>query len=532
MGRSKISRLFSGGLQIRLSGPLTLAVAGTLLIGAIFLNQFLQHFYLQEVETHLHREGITLQHALRHHMDGSTDLQNEVRALGEALGLRITIIRPDGFVAAESSGDPSALAHHADRPEVQAALGGSVGRAVRYSESLDVAMLYVAVPVTTPQGTAVVRTALPLTSLQSTLRQISQSVLGFALGTILVISIVTSALARRMLAPLRDLTALARRVATGRFDSRIRVRQRGEIGQLATAFNAMSARLQETMSALSRHRAQLQAVVGSMAEAVIAVDGMGRVILVNPAAQGMFGVEEAGAIGARLADVFDNPALTNAVESTIAKRRGILAEIELDRPVHRVLRAHTALLRDEEGRFIGALALIYDVTELRRLERVRSDFVANVSHELRTPLTSIHGFVETLLDGAEPEPATRRRFLEIIHNETERIIAMINDLLDLSRLESEELSLSLRRVHLHSLIADTVHLVQAPAEEKGIALRIAVDDALQVRADEALLRQVIINLLDNALKYTPAGGGEIRVSATARGEWVHVEVTEDRKSVV
>ena len=238
--------------------------------------------------------------------------------------------------------------------------------------------------------------------------------------------------------------------------------------------------------------------------------------MVNPAAQQMLGLVSDEVIGHPIQDVVSLQSLVLALEDTLQTERGHLVELELDQPTRRIVRAHTAALKGSGPYVGGALGLIYDITELRHLERVRTDFVANVSHELRTPLTSIHGFTETLLDGADEDPETRRRFLQIINRETERVTAIINDLLDLSRLESDQLEVNWSILPLRRLIEETLPLVADVAEQKHIELLVNADPQIRVRADEALLRQVFINLLDNAVKYTPDSGGKVTVDAEVR----------------
>lgn len=507
--------------------------AVTLVVGLIassLVNYAVRGFFLTEVEEHLLRHGQALSRLLSDDAvpAGPESLGERVARWSTELDLRLTMITTDGTVLADSHTDAAMMENHLDRPEIAAALKGDVGRGLRRSETTGVETLYVAVPLSTETAgshPAILRTAIPLTSVLDSLTGMRRVMLWITLGLLAGSALFAYLFARRIVRPIKEMTFFAHRIAQGSFEPRLQISAQGEIGQLANAFNTMATRLEETLGELSKQRAHLQAVVGSMAEGVVAVDATGRMILINPAAQLMFDLSE-DAIGRRIQDVVQIRSMVQAIENTLKDRKGHLVEFELPAPSRRIVRAHTAILQSNGRQEGGALGLIYDITELRHLERVRTDFVANVSHELRTPLTSIHGFTETLLDGADEDPTTRHRFLEIIKRESERVTAIINDLLDLSRLESDKLDVTLSLIRLRDVIDETLPLVADVAAQKRIDMTVNVSPDLVVLADEALLRQVFINLLDNAVKYTPEDGGRVTVDATAEGNMVKVTLSD------
>lgn len=525
--KSSLSQRFYG-LMPRVVGAFLAITLGVLLVSTLLLNEVTRSFLIEQVETHLFRESQLLLEVLGDHSltEPNEALNRTLAALTETGDLRITVIKANGDVVADSQGETAAMENHAGRPEVAAALEGEPGRAVRVSSTLGVEMLYLAFPVETAEGPVIVRTALATTAVEQSLEQIRRVLFRLSIGTLAAAALFSLLFSRHVVGPLKEMTSFARRIAQGQFDPPIKVPGGSELGELATAFNTMAKRLEQSLSEVSEQRAYLQAVVGSMAEGVIAVDPNGQLILVNPAAEQMLGLVSEEVIGHPVADVLGLQSLVLALEDTLRTEKGHLVELELDQPTRRIVRAHTAALKGS-GRYVGgALGLIYDITELRHLERVRTDFVANVSHELRTPLTSIHGFTETLLDGADEDPETRRRFLQIINRETERVTAIINDLLDLSRLESDKLDVNWSVLPLRRLIEETLPLVADIAEQKQISLHVDVDPKIRVWADEALLRQVFINLLDNAVKYTPDSGGRVTVDAQVRNGVVLVNLTD------
>lgn len=314
-------------------------------------------------------------------------------------------------------------------------------------------------------------------------------------------------LLRRTAKPVSEMSRVAKRMAAGDLEARVYAGLPGELGELAEALNNLAREFTAMLAQTDGERREVEAVLKSLSDVVIATDNRGRIALFNAAAERAFQVREEQALGqpvlavARLASLADG--FTEVLRGQPAEPR----EIALTSPAERVFEAHLSPVRRPDGEVTGAVAVLHDVTEVRRLERIRSEFVANVSHELRTPLTSIQGFLETLQDGAIDDPATLRRFLGIISNETSRLARIVDDLLDLSRLESGRLELRPVPVDLRVLIQRTLDFYTPAADTRGVTLGAALPDQLPaVPGDEDLLEQVLRNLVDNAVKYTPSGG--------------------------
>ena len=333
------------------------------------------------------------------------------------------------------------------------------------------------------------------------------------------------------------LTAFVERMGAGR-PPELLLSQPEELLALAEELRVLSESFSRALSESARRQWQLSAVLGSLADGCIAVDPQGRIILFNHAAGRLFGTGEQEALGRPLVEVVRSYDLVTAVSETLASGGQQVREFRLSGPTERTLQVTTTALADPDqpeekhpgagGRRVsGAVALVRDVTELRRLERVRTDFVANVSHELRTPLTAIKGFIETLQEGAAEDAVTRRRFLDIMARETDRLVALISDLLDLSRLESRSVEFRPQPVSLPEVAETVILLFRAKAEGKGLKLSSSFPAGLPpVLADEAMLRQVFINLLDNAVKYTPSGEIRVRAFPDAAAGRVVVEVSD------
>lgn len=380
------------------------------------------------------------------------------------------------------------------------------------------------------------------------LRGLGAPALAAAGAGILVATALGALLARRALRALHEaigaLSDFVTQIARGH-PTQVVLAQPEELAELAGRLLELSERIAAAMQQSSRRQAELAGVLASLVDGCIAVDARGRIILFNQAAARLFGVSDTEVLGRPLVEAIRSYDLATAVGETLATGRQQVREFRLAGPEERTLQVTATPLAVSErprgaagtagagaaaradGEAWGAVALVRDVTELRRLERVRTDFVANVSHELRTPLTALKGFIEALQEGAADDPATRTKFLEIMARETDRLVALINDLLDLSRLESRTVELRQAPVSLADVAGAVVLMFARKAEAKNLKLEQDFPpDLPPVLADEEMLRQVFINLLDNAVKYTPSGRIEVRARAEPDGRTVRVEVAD------
>lgn len=332
---------------------------------------------------------------------------------------------------------------------------------------------------------------------------------------------------RRFIEPVEQITSVAQEMAGGFLDTEIRIKGEEELDDLAWSINYMARELRRNLSAITEERNRAQAILSSMADGVIALDKYGRVILLNPAVESIFQVKEANCLGTILIKVIRNYELEGLFSRVLNRQEALLSnDLQILTPEPRLFRVHISPLKGINGEKMGVVGLLRDVTEKRKLERMRTEFVANVSHELRTPLTSINGFIETLLDGAMDDPATARHFLEIMNDEGKRLSNLIDDLLKLSRLEDRRNKLNKQPVNLPELINNTVKMFKVRALEKDIEVTTALPDNLpEVPGDEGFLTQVMVNLVDNAIKYT-LPGGKVKIFAAFNEHEVKVSVAD------
>lgn len=434
-------------------------------------------------------------------------LQTLCVRLGEETGTRFTVIEPDGRVVADSDEAPDKMDNHATRPEVAAALPDKPGRAVRFSYTTNTPMMYLAVPAEGLSGGRVLRLALPLTTIREILGAFYWR-LGLILLAVVCFATLTSWLvARRVLRPLVALKSGAARFAEGDFSTPLQVPDSEEFGGLADALNEMARQCAYRIDAMVQQRNEQDAVFSSMMEGVLAVDPDLRVISTNETAAHLLNIDPVSAKGRPILEVVRNMALHDFARSALESATPVESEISLGQREPLLLKAQGTVLRDGAGRAMGAVIVINDITRLRHLEEVRQDFVANVSHELKTPITSIKGFVETLLDEETFDPVNTRRFLTIIGKQANRLDAIIEDLLSLSRLEQSKgvVDLVVEPAPVLPIIEAAVELCQHQADARGVHLAIRCSDTLRAPLNPPLVEQGLVNLINNAIKYSDTG---------------------------
>lgn len=450
--------------------------------------------------------------------------QSFAQSYGGQLGLRVTLIDRDGNVLADSSFD-EALENHLGRPEVQRALSGQAGADTRYSSTAGAYYLYVAVPA---EG-GVLRLAKPAVDIEQTIGQIAAVALfGILLcaGFSAVMSVVFS---RRIIRPLDQLNDAVNEVAQGNYGKKIYVDGRGQVATLASSFNVMNKILEFNVNQLAEQNVKLTSMLNSMTEGVLAVDMKFHLILTNPAAHRIFGLPDQRQLaGKNIYGLLRDEAFYHLLEDVMQSKKSGARELEWASPGGgRMLRFHASPVFRQEGEQLGVLFVVEDVTQIRRLEQMRTDFVSNVSHELKTPLTSIIGFVDTLQAGAVEDTETARRFLDIIGQESDRLYRLLQDILTLSSIESADQDVGVGPVQLGEVARQIDQLLRPKAGEKQLAFEIRVEDNLPpFPCNRDRISQMLINLIENAVKYTEHGsvittvakrGGSLEISVADTG---------------
>lgn len=493
----------------------------------LYFNHTLQKAMITESRANL--AGLT-QLARLLVMDDHTGTtpQNLAESIGAAVKDRVTLIAPDGTVIGDSDVGQARLAqveNHLQRPEVQEALKHGSGSALRYSDTLRTMMLYHAVTYGRDATEGVIRLAMPLEYLASSQKALYGMVGGASFVTILIALLFSYILSNLTTRPLRDMADAAARIGHGG-KARVSVVSNDEIGMLGGVLNEMSERIENQVQKISSEKQRLDTILNSMGEGVMVTTLDGVITLVNPAFRNLFSlVDEVE--GKKLVEISRHPDLLEAFND--------LAKPDVDELLREISISHNNCTLfthwvplNVDGQRLGVVAVFHDISDLKQAENMRRDFVANVSHELRTPVTIIKGYAETLLAGTlQSDPERALRFVEIISSHSERLTNLVNDILTLSSLESKEALIELNPLDISGTIAKACLMLQEQAVEKDITIvnETVAGSLPRVMADQGRLEQVLVNLLENAIKYTPAGGS-IRLFTEEDGAMIRVSVAD------
>jgi two-component system phosphate regulon sensor histidine kinase PhoR len=505
---------------------------GVLLAVDIYSSRVLQRDYIRLADDNL-ASLTNLAQARPPRLDDVAELRAWTEWMATS-GAQVTVIDNTGRVLTDSAHDPETIEGHSDRPEVQQAFASGQGQSVRHSTTLARDLVYRAVRYQPPTGPPVViRMALPLSQIDSSLAELRRRLLGASLVIVLVGGAILLIYFRGFAARVEKLEHFARRIAKGDFRPLPPEGSRDELSDLTDALNETAAWMDGTIRSLSGERNRSSAILRSMVEGVAVIDAQERIVFSNRAFSDILNLDPATIEGRPVIEVVRNSELLGLIRRALKGEEGLQTDVAIGIVQQRSFSITATPVQALEAgaagadsaaipgggtqppakKPSGAVVVLHDVTELRRLERVRQDFVANVSHEFKTPLTAIQGFAETLLAGAMDDPRSNRRFLDIIRDHAMRLARLTDDLLKLARIEAGKLEVEFFPVQLLEEIERCAEITLLKATRKQITLELDVPPGLPaVRGDASLLREVLQNFLDNAIQYTPEGG-HIRVSA-------------------
>jgi two-component system, OmpR family, phosphate regulon sensor histidine kinase PhoR len=476
----------------------------------LFMTYSMKKFYLAETSSELKARASLIKDrfANAEFLANAASVDSLSKYLGQESLSRITIILPSGVVIGDTDEDPAKMENHLNRPEIQQALVGQMGTSERYSHTRHEMMLYSALPINSgEQIIGVIRIAVPITGLDKEFAGIYPRIIfdGFVMA--FLAGLLSFYISRRFSVPLEKMTRISEEFSRGNFQHKIAPGRSVEIDMLAEAMNRMAAQLDEKIRTIVSQRNELEAVLSSMVEGVLAFDINERLVNLNKAAARILDLDITQAKGRFVQETIRNAQLQAFVKKILASGEPSEDEITLQRNNERVLQMHGTILNSDKGEYLGALIVLNDITHMRHLENIRRDFVANVSHELKTPITSIKGFVETLRDGAIGDSKDAERFLEIVARQSDRLNSIVEDLLVLSKIEeAEKTEIPLEIGNLKDVIQNAIDACELKIRDKNISVSFDCDQETHSLINPQLLEQAIVNLLDNAIKYSENGG--------------------------
>jgi two-component system phosphate regulon sensor histidine kinase PhoR len=501
-----------------------------LAVTAWYANHSLQSFYKEQVASELLTRANILASELDAHFlaNDAAQADQHCKDFGRLTQTRVTVILPDGKVIGDSDHDIATMENHSNRPEIAEALTGKTGNSERFSDTIRRTLMYLAIPVRQDgRIVAVARASLPLSDIDWTLHSVYRHIaLGAAMAAVFF-AVIAYYFARRISRPIADMRVAAERLAHGDLNARVVLPRDEEMQSLARTLNQMAAQLGERLETITRKSDEQKAVFSSMVEGVLAVDGEGRILELNAAAVRVLDLAPEQVLGRSIQEAVRNVDLQKFISDTLTVGGPTEAEIILYGTDERFLQLHGTSLTDSAGKSMGALVVLNDITRLKRLETVRRDFVANVSHELKTPITALRGCVETLSDSTHRTPADDERFIAMMGRQVERLGAIVEDLLSLSRIEhdAEHKRIPLESGAVCDVLRKAAQVFAKAADAKGIHVSVECPGDLIVPINSPLLEQAVGNLIDNAIKYS----GErtnVLVSGMVSGRDIEIRVTD------
>jgi two-component system phosphate regulon sensor histidine kinase PhoR len=512
-------------IQWRITFPFFVLILISMSILGFYLTNATRNSQLDNLRTRLENEAIITAEAS---LPGfSSPDENDIldvlaKRLGEQTGTRVTIIALDGTVLGDSEEDPAIMENHADRPEIRDALTTGFGESTRYSITLGQKMMYIAVPVLNQDEVlGIARVSLPLTTVENLVNRVTVSIVVAMVLAALLVILVAWFIARITTRPIRELTIASRKMTSGELGQKITIETGDEVGELAQAFNEMSLELKGLVDTISGDRARLATILDNMTDGVIMTDIEGNASLANEAAKKLFNIKNG--TEKPLIEVVRDHEMEEVLKLCLETARTQSVQYESGAS-KRYLRTIAIPVYEDELR--GVLLLLQDLTELRNLQTTRRELIGNISHEFRTPLAGIKAMAETLRDGVIDDKDTAIDFLTRIDDEVERLTQIVAELTELSRIETGQAELRLEPVNLNQVIDEVIAQLSPQVERQQLSIDKELPaDIPSVQADKERIRQTIVNLVHNAIKFTDPGG-KITIAAQVRGDSATVDISD------
>lgn len=475
----------------------------------LIIAQMFKYYYLEHVTDRIEKEANLAAYSIIQNVFYETNIQEMAVEISEQLDARITIILADGTVVGESTTEPSELENHLSRPEIESLKEGIRKKEIRFSKTVGAELLYITSPLKNDEEMlGFLRIGIPTNEVNGVIKNVwTALIISFTIAFTVILS-TTFRIANQMISPVEEATKIANALAEGNYQLRAQEGRRDEIGQLSASINVLAFNLESVTKRQQIQQEQMETLIENTGSGLLLINRRGDIVLINRACRDIFQENTDLWINKLYYDVIDNKDIIQLVQTIFMTEEKQNKQVELS--MHTSVRhfdVFGAPIIGNESEFRGIALVFHDISELKKLEQVRKDFVANVSHELKTPVTSIKGFTETLLDGARKDEKLSEKFLTIIDKESERLQNLITDLLELSRIEQHYFQMNWQDTNVSEIVYEVYELLKGKAEEKGVTLQIDEGEKQAfIQGDAARIKQITINLVSNAMMYTPKGG--------------------------
>lgn len=502
------------------------------LVFGIFLNNLLDSHSRERQSDALVEQARLMGSFLSDELEenGTTsDILTQMEVISVQLDERITLIQSDGTVIFDSEANAETLENHSHREEVESVLNGNAyGIGSRVSNSTGIEEYYVAIPLLDETGEIIniLRLSQPVETITQLYNEINQSLVLFIIIALLVASVITYLTTKRIISPIEEVMDVTKELSEKHYAVRYSGQGFGEISKLGATVNELAESLENQMLEIRQNDERLYELINHLVIGVMLLDNHRNIQMVNPAMNRILGEDTSQLLGKTYVEAIKSYGLSHIIERAYRRKKAQNNEIYFYYPEDRIVDANIVPISGKNPGELNVIVLLYDITEIRRLEKVRTDFVANASHELRTPVTALKGFAETLLDGAKEDKEVLDQFLEIMLKESIRLDSIVNDILELSRVEQKQVPVNAEDVKIKDAVESTFKLVKQKAESKQMELSIIEEDDVTIQTDLSRLKQVLANLINNAIVYTQERG-KVVVKIHKEDESVVIEVSDN-----
>ncbi len=509
-----------------------LIILVTVLTLALFTSREIRRHHINQIETNLkHQAGLieeTISHlSIEEHSDKINEIVNKIC---KKIGTRITVIKTDGEVIGDSEENPKNMENHATRPEIAKAIRGKIGKSIRFSTTIKKNMLYMALPVKQDNKiVGIIRTSLSLKEVEELISTINQRIFYWAFALIVFGLLLNLIFSRAFAKPISEIVQSTKKIAEGDFSARVSTKRKDELGELTDALNWMTEELQRLFAEVTTEKEELSTILSSMVEGVVVLDSDAKIVLTNDGFKNICGLPSSETIiGRHYWEVLRSTDFKQLIDEVRNQGKAEAFEIHIGDKIY----LGNGTLTREKGKQ-ETVVVLHDITEIKRLDQMKSEFVASASHELRTPLTAIKGFVETLVEaerksraiGKEGVTGEKQHFLQIIKRHTDKMINLVSDLLLLSNLEAKERKLEVENIDLREMFSNVINIFKNKVEKKELKVELVIPDGFPaIKGDSFFLEQVFINLLDNAIKYTQQG--EVKIELFDSDRQIKIEISD------